>query len=282
MTSARLRWAAALVLTVLPLTVLVAWLGTEPLLDALTSVGPLGLAAAAVVGAAVTALQAERWRRVSTALGADLGARSAFSRMYAGGFLNSVLPGGVGGDVLRAVDQGAGSGWKVGAQAVAGERLVGAAVVLLGAGTAFIWVHLPVAAALLTGALVALGLARAALRQVPWPVLLSALALSVAYWVLLLGLALVASHEMGMALSGEVVILATLALAGTGIPGSIGGWGPREAVTIAGAMALGLGAAAGFTLAAAYGLLATVSTLPGALALLAQTGRLPGLRRGGG
>jgi len=62
-----------------------------------------------------------------------------------------------------------------------------------------------------------------------------------------------------------VLVLALLAM---GLPLSIGGWGPREAVTTAAFAAVGLGAAEGLTVAVVYGTLSFVACLPGAGVLL--------------
>lgn len=62
-----------------------------------------------------------------------------------------------------------------------------------------------------------------------------------------------------------VLVLALLAM---GLPLSIGGWGPREAVTTAAFAAVGLGAAQGLTVAVVYGALSFVACLPGAGVLL--------------
>jgi uncharacterized membrane protein YbhN (UPF0104 family) len=67
-----------------------------------------------------------------------------------------------------------------------------------------------------------------------------------------------------------VLVLALLAM---GLPVSIGGWGPREAVTTAAFAAVGFGAAQGLTVAVVYGALSFIACLPGAGVLLV------GLRR---
>jgi uncharacterized membrane protein YbhN (UPF0104 family) len=62
-----------------------------------------------------------------------------------------------------------------------------------------------------------------------------------------------------------VLVLALLAM---GLPISVGGWGPREAVTTAVFAAVGLGAAQGLMVAVVYGALSFVACLPGAGVLL--------------
>ena len=54
------------------------------------------------------------------------------------------------------------------------------------------------------------------------------------------------------------------------IPFNVAGWGPREGAAAWAFAAAGLGAAAGATVAVAYGVLALVATLPGAALLLSR------------
>ena len=65
-------------------------------------------------------------------------------------------------------------------------------------------------------------------------------------------------------------------LAGMAIPLNVGGWGPREAAGAFAAMLVGVPPAVGVAYAAGYGLLATVSVLPGFLILgnVVRAGRL--------
>ena len=58
-------------------------------------------------------------------------------------------------------------------------------------------------------------------------------------------------------------------LAATSVPTSIGGWGLREGVAAAVFAAAGLGAASGVATAVVYGVMVTVSTLPGLLVVAA-------------
>jgi uncharacterized membrane protein YbhN (UPF0104 family) len=67
-----------------------------------------------------------------------------------------------------------------------------------------------------------------------------------------------------------VLVLALLAM---GLPVSIGGWGPREAVTTAAFGAVGFGASQGLTVAVVYGALSFIACLPGAGVALLGLGR---------
>ena len=69
--------------------------------------------------------------------------------------------------------------------------------------------------------------------------------------------------------------LGALVLAGSSVPTSVAGWGPREGVAAWAFAATGLGAATGLTVAVTYGVLSLAATLPGILPLLdpLRTGR---------
>jgi hypothetical protein len=72
----------------------------------------------------------------------------------------------------------------------------------------------------------------------------------------------------------ELLPLALLVLQGAALP-NVGGWGPREGVTAWAFAAAGLGASLGLATAVAYGVLAFVASLPGAVVLVAAELRVP-------
>ncbi|QBI56558.1 lysylphosphatidylglycerol synthase transmembrane domain-containing protein [Streptomonospora litoralis] len=74
-----------------------------------------------------------------------------------------------------------------------------------------------------------------------------------------------------------------VALLAMSVPVGVGGWGPRESAAALGFAAVGLGAEAGLGTAVVYGVLALVSSLPGALVLwpLRRAARRPGAPSGG-
>ncbi len=114
-------------------------LGAAPFVAGLRAVTWQAVVAAVTLTALTTVCSAWRWRVVARALGVGIGLRAAVSAYYRSLFLNSVLPGGVVGDVHRAVTHGRRAGDVVrGLRAVGWERLCGqviqavvAAVVLL-------------------------------------------------------------------------------------------------------------------------------------------------------
>ena len=82
---------------------------------------------------------------------------------------------------------------------------------------------------------------------------------------------LVAMRTAGVEASvGEQLSLALVVLLVAAVPASAAGWGPREGGAAWAFGAAGFGAATGVTVAALYGVMALVATLPGALVLVAD------------
>src|SRR6201994_4886913 len=101
-------------------------LGAAPFEDGLRAVTWPGVVAAVTLTALTTLCCAWRWQVVARALGADIGLPTAVGAYYRSLFLNSVLPGGILGDVHRAVTQGRRAGdVALGLRAVGWERLCG-------------------------------------------------------------------------------------------------------------------------------------------------------------
>jgi len=82
---------------------LVRQVGAAPFEDGLRAVTWQAVVAAVTLTALTTVCSAWRWRVVARALGADIGLPGATGAYYRSLFLNSVLPGGILGDVHRAV-----------------------------------------------------------------------------------------------------------------------------------------------------------------------------------
>jgi glycosyltransferase 2 family protein len=255
---------------------LVAKLGTGPVLAAWHAVDARTALAALAIGALTTVASAARWGRAARITGdPPLRLHTAVADCYQALMVNSTLPAGIVGDVERAARRGP--------RAVVAERLAGQ-VMLVATGSAAllapdsagaVLVGLPLAA--LVGRAVwtrrgAVGMAasgsrvRSIARAVldPGVLALSAVALAgyVATFVLAAGAAGVTAPVT--ALLGPVL----LALLAMSVPLGVGGWGPREAAAAAGFGAAGLGAGGGLTAAVVYGLLALVACLPG-LAVIA-------------
>jgi uncharacterized membrane protein YbhN (UPF0104 family) len=101
-------------------------LGAAAFEDGLRAVTWQGVVAAVTLTALTTVCSAWRWQVVARALGTDIGLPSATGAYYRSLLLNSVLPGGILGDLHRAVSQGRRVGDVArGVRAVGWERLCG-------------------------------------------------------------------------------------------------------------------------------------------------------------
>ncbi len=290
--SARILGAAAV------LGALVWRLGAGPFLDGLGKVDGWSLAAAAGIAVVTTASCAWRWAVVARGIGVEVPLVVAVGASYRAQFLNLTLPGGIVGDLHRAVDHGRGSG-DVGrsARAVAWERTAGQVVQLvLTVGVLLVlpspvqrWA-VPAAAVLVAAAAVGVLLGRGiphpgtslvgtsrrtrALRTAAhdvrtgvlarrsWPVVV------LASCVVVLGHTatfMIAARTAGADVApARLFPLALLVLAAMSLPTSIGGWGPREGAAAAVFAMAGLGAGLGVATAVVYGVMVLVASLPGA------------------
>jgi uncharacterized membrane protein YbhN (UPF0104 family) len=295
-----------LVVGVVILGALVARLGTDAVVDGLRAIDPAAVLAALGIGLLTTVVSAWRWCLVARGLGLRLRLPRAVADYYRALFLNSVLPAGVLGDVHRAVSHGRRAGdLGRGVRAVALERLAGLVVLVLVAAAVLLAQPRLLAAAVgdrTPGGVVGAGvLAAAALAGVValgwwavrgerasglrgalrtgladaraglfsnriWP---GVVLLSVAAVAGYLALFVVAARTAGsQAALGELLPLLVLALLAMGLPFSIGGFGPREAVSAVAFGAGGLGATQGLAAAVVYGGLSLIACLPGLGVLL--------------
>jgi glycosyltransferase 2 family protein len=290
-TSVRLLVGAAIV------AFLVHRLGTGPFIDGVRRLDVSSLAAAAAIAMLTTACCAWRWRLVARGLGIGLPMRTALAAYYRSQFLNTVLPGGVLGDVHRGVHHGRDSGdVSRGLRAVVWERSAGQAVQLVLALAvllllpSFVQPVVPLVAAgvAVVGLVVvlvvslsprvlspsgaslgarALRTAAADLRagvtaQRAWPGIVLASTVAVAGHVATF---LIAARTAGSgASSARLLPLALIAVVAMSVPTNIAGWGPREGVAAWAFGVAGLGAALGVTTAVVYGVMVLVASLPGA------------------
>jgi glycosyltransferase 2 family protein len=270
--------------------------GSGPLVDGLRLTTGWSLAAAFAITSLTTLCCAWRWRLVAGGLGVEMPLRTAVAAYYRSQFLNATLPGGVTGDVHRAVRHGREVG-DLGRslRAVAWERTSGFAVqIALTMGVLFL---LPgpvpsVAAAVVCVALVAVPLClnrrrlssrigraftsdlrNAVLAPRAWPGILLASTVAV------LGHAtvfLIAVRATGADVSpARMLPLALVVLTASAVPTNIAGWGPREGAAAWAFSSAGLGATLGVTVAVVYGVLALAATLPGAIVLVTARRRTP-------
>jgi len=276
---------------------LVRLVGAAPFEDGLRAVTWPAVVAAVTLTALTTVCSAWRWRVVARALGIGIGMPAAVRAYYCSLFLNSVLIGGVLGDVHRAVTHGRRSGDVVlGLRAVAWERLCGQVIQAVVAAVVLLTLPSPVRPALpyvLAGVVGAAGCAAVVVRRAArrgrsgltraaravsddlrhgllaphvWPQLALASVLIVAgHTVTFVIAAQVAGSTAPL---GELVALLMLVQTAMVIPLSIGGWGLREGAAAWAFGAAGLGAATGVTIATLYAVLMLGAVAPGAGLLL--------------
>ncbi len=283
------------------LGVLVWRLGGGPFLDGLRRIDVAALLAALGIGAVTTVCSAWRWALVARGLRLTLPLGPAVADYYRALFLNAALPGGVLGDVHRAVRHGRGAGDLARCvKAVVLERAAGQAALAVVGAVVLVTVDSPVRSeARHAVPLVALGAVgacavlaalrmnrgrtaatprarsgdtRAALlSRRAWP------GIAVSSAVVLAGhlaLFVLAARVAGSGASATVLApLAVLALLAMSLPLNVGGWGPREGVTAWSFAAAGLGADSGLAVAVVYGVLGFAASLPGAAVLAARVVR---------
>ncbi|OXY90330.1 hypothetical protein BEK98_35150 [Streptomyces diastatochromogenes] len=275
-------------------------LGTGVLLDGLRRIDTVTLLVALGIGVVTTVFSAWRWQLVARGLRIRLPLGPAVADYYRALFLNAALPGGVLGDVHRAVRHGQSAGdLRRGVKAVVLERVAGQIALTVFGAAVLLTLPSPVrddvrtfaaptalAAAGVLAVLLAVRMNRAAARRGgalrrglgevregllsrqagPGVALSSAVILAghVAMFV-------VAARVAGSAASVAVLLpLAVLALVAMGLPLNVGGFGPREGVTAWAFGAAGLGASSGVTVAVVYGVLSFVASLPGVVVLVAR------------
>jgi uncharacterized membrane protein YbhN (UPF0104 family) len=282
--------------------------GSRAFTDGLRAVTWPAVAGAVTLTALTTVCSAWRWRVVARALGAGISLPAATGAYYRSLFLNSVLVGGVLGDVHRAVTHGRRSGDVVrGLRAVGWERLCGQ--VIQAAATAVVLLIAPSPArpalpyvlgglAVVAGcaALVVRGAARRGrsrlartARAVSGDLRCGLLARDVWPRATLASVLVVAGHTATFVIAarvggvnaplGELVALLLLVQTAAVIPLGIGGWGLREGAAAWAFSAAGLGAATGVTVTVLYAVLMLAAVTPGAGLLLgdaARRRRVPG------
>ncbi|MFF5174688.1 lysylphosphatidylglycerol synthase domain-containing protein [Micromonospora sp. NPDC000089] len=285
---------------------LLYWLGAGPALAALRRIDAPATATALALGALTTICCAWRWRLVAEALGVRLPLGAAVADCYRAVFLNATLPGGVLGDVHRAVRHGRDAGdLGRGVRAVLWERTAGQ-LVQLGLAVGLLLVlpspvrpYLPAVTLAVAAGAAALVLAlralpaggplrRArALRAAAADLRAALLDARTGPRVALASVMVVGCHLATFLLAARVagvtapvavlLPLTLLALLAMGLPANVGGFGPREGVAAWAFGAAGLGAAQGVSTALVYGALVLVAALPGAAVLIVRRNR-SGLR----
>ncbi|WP_374455506.1 lysylphosphatidylglycerol synthase transmembrane domain-containing protein [Nocardioides sp.] len=280
----------------LVLALVVREVGSGPVLEGLRALDVRVLVAGVALALVTTIASAWRWTLVARELGVALTLPRAVAACYRAQHLNTILPGGVLGDVHRGVVHGRSTGETGRAlRAVGWERFAGQLVQALLAVVVLAVLPSPARPALpwlvAAVALVAV-LAVVLLRRTPdrdawwsraarvvrddvrlallvrrsWPGVVLASVVATAGYVATLVLA---ARAVGVdAPVATLLPLALVVLVAAGLPLNLAGWGPREGTAAWAFAAAGLGASAGMATAVAYGAIVLVANLPG-LAVLA-------------
>ncbi|MFJ8110531.1 YbhN family protein, partial [Streptomyces sp. NPDC096132] len=282
------------------LAVLLWRMGTGVFLDGLRRIDVPTLLTGLAIGAVTTVFSAWRWALVARGLRIRLPFGAAVADYYRALFLNAALPGGILGDVHRAVRHGQSAGdVGRGVRAVVLERTAGQ-LALAAAGVTVLLVLpspvmddmrslaplvLPAGVGTLAVVLAlrmnssarrpegrfrkTLAEAREGLlsRRNGPGVALSSLVVLAGY----VAMFVLSARVVGASASVLTLLpIAMLALLAMGVPLNVGGWGPREGVTAWAFGAAGLGASTGLSVAVVYGVLSFVAALPGAVVLVVR------------
>ena len=283
-------------LSLLALTAL--WVDLDAVLNELRRAEPLPLALALALSVPLVLVLAGRWSFTARRMGVDMPFSVAVGEYYVSTLLNKVLPGGVLGDVGRAMRGGLRNpeAKGVAVRSVVLERVSGQVALwsIVGVGLV-VWgadEGLRVASAL--GGLLVLAIAVAVLApRIPgfdesrigrgwakvmgearqsfvdrgaWAVQLSLSVLSV---VILMATYAACAAAVGVsAETSQLLMIAPVLLAVSSLPLSIGGWGIREVTSAALFEMTGLDPASGVAASAAFGAINLVASLPGVIVLL--------------
>lgn len=273
------------------LAVLMWRLGTGVFLDGLRRIDAPAVLAAVGIGVVTTVFSAWRWQLVARGLRIRLPLGAAVADYYRALFLNAALPGGVLGDVHRAVRHGRSAGdLGRGVRSVVLERAAGQIALAVIGVVVLLTMPSPVrdetrhitpllALATLGALAVVLALRmnrpsptgrRRFLREAREGLLTPGVAVSsVVVLAGHLATFVLAARVAGAGASVAVLLpLAVLALLAMSLPLNVGGWGPREGVTAWAFGAAGLGAGSGLAVAVVYGVLCLAASLPGVVVLV--------------
>ncbi len=260
-------------------------LGAGPFFEALASISAATVLAALVITAGTTWCCARRWSLLADRLGVGLPTAAAYRAYYRSQLLNATLPSGVVGEVDRAMWHGHSSGaMSRGIRSVVWDRVTGQVVLFAltvltipalapPLRTWMVWSLVAIVVFVLTVSAsrsTAMKVVWAEARDVPGAagVLSRVLVLSTLAAAGHVAVFIIAARAVGDTTPTlELVPLGLIVLQISSIPLGVAGWGPREGGAVLIFSAAGLDASAGLAVSVTYGVLATLATLPGALAL---------------
>jgi uncharacterized membrane protein YbhN (UPF0104 family) len=280
------------------LIAVVAQVGSGPFLHGVFSIDLRVIATTFVLSAAATIAAAWRWSVIAGRLGVGLRFTEAIGMYYRSQFLNTVLPGGVVGDVQRAVTQGRNAGNVAqAARAVVIERTMGqlvqialAVIVFASFGLEFEGYLLPALGIGLTvlvfaalAAAAASVRARGALRRELEELSAGVGSPGAFGRVVVASIVVVACHVMTFGVAVDAVgasvpplrlaAIALVVLLAGSIPLNMGGWGPREGIAGWAFAVAGIGASTGVAASALFGVVAMIAVAPGLILALTSAVR---------
>ncbi|MCY4336335.1 MAG: lysylphosphatidylglycerol synthase transmembrane domain-containing protein [Litoreibacter sp.] len=264
------------------MALLLWWADAGVVAQRLQEADPVWLGLALLSLTALTFLMAKRWQIVTVALEMELPYSRALKEYYVGQLVNLVLPGGVAGDIGRAIRTRHEADLTRAAQSVAAERFLGQAALFALMGFAFActlllpggiawpsYVWLGIAALLVAAAALVL-LARR--QHATGRFLRVILALMCNTRLIILGVLITALlifslYACALATGTHIPISAVftlipLILSAMLIPLSVGGWGWREGAAAALFPLIGASPSAGIAMGIAYGAMMTIAALP--------------------
>lgn len=265
------------------LAVLIWWTDADAVLGHLKGATPGWLTLAALSLTALTFLMAKRWQIIAAAFAIDIRYSRAVAEYYIAQMVNLVLPGGVVGDVARAVRIRHDGDLTRAAQSVAADRIVGQVVLFLVTGMGFTVALLipggiawPMAAwgGVVLGVFAIAVLCLVARHQNATGRFLSLILsrvtdLRLMLLVLLITGLLIFSFYACARATGTMIApsgwatMIPLILSAMLIPLSVGGWGWREGAAAALFPMIGASPSAGVAAGIAYGAMMLIAATPG-------------------
>lgn len=300
-----LKWLA----TALIIGAVLLFVNGETLISEVMRIPPVAIATGLGLGVGQVFLSAWRWKYTASLVGLQIPYMRAVREYYLATFTNQVLPGGVLGDVNRALRHGADSRSRVAAaHAVAIERLSGQVVlaVVVVSGLAWLfytgrvvggerpdadslphvcWLFAVIVALILPGWFLVRKSERVsgyfvrlrgdlAKALFSWPALpvqvVTSLLVIASYLAVFIVLANGADYIVDLPSGMVVTALCSLLLLSMVVPLTVSGWGVREGAAVILWPMVGLPSEQGVALSVTYGALIFISSLPGALFLFSS------------
>ncbi len=266
------------------LGVVLGRVGPAAVARGLTSLGPGVILAATALTLLATLAASWRWSALAANAGRPIPYRRAVASYYRSQLVNASVPGGVLGDVERGARHGGRGSRLAGVGTVVVERFAGQLVQLGLAVLAVLVLPSPlrpesvgIRVAVGLGTLALLGLVgRSGARRIRLSarVVLAVLLASVVVAACHVATFLLVARAVGATASTVALVpIALVVLSAAAIPLNLAGWGPREGASAWLLGSAGLGADTGLAVAVAYGLVALVAVLPGALTIVPRAPR---------